>query len=149
MDIVFRHIVRAIIVDEGKILIARMKGAHSFLPGGGVDRGEGAREALRRELYEELGALCTIGRFLGVAETHRVDEHGVMQHEISHLFAASSDQLKSHFTPKSHENHLEFYWIELTTESIKQHGVLPPVLQEHLVDLMANKEAAWITTFPE
>lgn len=34
MDIVFRHIARAIIVDEGKILIARMKGHIHFYPAG-------------------------------------------------------------------------------------------------------------------
>jgi 8-oxo-dGTP pyrophosphatase MutT (NUDIX family) len=147
MDIKFRHIVRAVIVHENKILIARLKGAHSFLPGGGVEPGEGAKNALKRELYEELGVEGSIGRFMGGVETHRVDEKGILQHEVSHLFEVSSDYLKSYSTPMSLEEHLEFYWIDLSTESIKQHDVLPQVLQEQIVRLKVGQECAWITTF--
>lgn len=57
MSIQFRHIARAVVVSDGQILIARMKGAHSFLPGGGIEHGEGAVTALKRELREELASL--------------------------------------------------------------------------------------------
>ncbi|WP_018755922.1 NUDIX domain-containing protein [Paenibacillus terrigena] len=147
MEIQFRHIARAVIVHENKLLIARMKGAHAFLPGGGIELGEGAQNALRRELNEELGVACDIGRFLGVLETHRFDERGAMHHEISHLFEVSSALLQSHTIPQSHEEHLAFQWIELETENIKQHNVLPPVLQDHLANLIHNPTCTWITTF--
>lgn len=65
MSIKFRHIARALIIDNNYILIARMKDAHSFLPGGGVELGESAQTALKRELEEELGVSnCEITRFL-------------------------------------------------------------------------------------
>lgn len=147
MNILFRNIVRAVIVHDNKMLIAQMKGAHSFLPGGGVEPGEGAKNALARELYEELGVECQIGRFLGVVETHRTDEHGRLHHEISHLFEASSDNLQSLIAPKSLEAHLEFYWIEFSSDSIKRNNVLPTVLQEHIVSLKTANRSEWITTF--
>jgi ADP-ribose pyrophosphatase YjhB (NUDIX family) len=146
MEVNFRQIARAVIVHENRILIARLKGAHSFLPGGGIELGEGAQNALKRELQEELGVECTITRFMGVVETHRADEKGILQHEISHLFEVSSD-LTSCSAPISLEEHLEFYWIDLSTESLKENNVLPKVLQEHLVKLKVEQDCAWITTF--
>lgn len=147
MNILFRNIVRAIIVHDNNILIARMKGAHSFLPGGGVEPGEGVRNALVRELYEELSVECQIGRFLGVVETHRTDEQGRLHHEISHLFEANSNHLNSHIAPDSVEDHLEFYWIDFSAESLKRHNVLPHILQEHIVNLKTANGCEWLTTF--
>jgi len=70
----FRHIARAVIVKDNKILIAKMKGAHSFLPGGGVELGEGSKSALQRELQEELGIeSCSVSRFLGAMEVFIVN----------------------------------------------------------------------------
>ncbi|WP_158607018.1 NUDIX domain-containing protein [Paenibacillus ginsengarvi] len=147
MEVHFRHIARAVIVHENKILIARLKGAHAFLPGGGVEPGEGAQQALQRELYEELGVVCAVHRFMGVLETHRIDEKGVLQHEISHLFEVSSEQLTSFAHPRSQEDHLDFHWIDLNTDQIKRHDVLPRMMQEHLVRLVAERDCVWMSTF--
>ena len=53
-----RRSVRAIIVDDGRIaLIERRRGGDLFyvFPGGSIERGESARQALVREVEEELG----------------------------------------------------------------------------------------------
>lgn len=65
--------VKAVIVREGQILLIGYDlddgyGFHYNLPGGGVERGEGLREALRREVQEEAGAEVEVGRLLFVTE---------------------------------------------------------------------------------
>ncbi len=66
------QVVAAIIEDEqGLILIAQrpsgkiLAGLWEF-PGGKIEAGESASEALRRELKEELELEVSIGRFMGI-----------------------------------------------------------------------------------
>lgn len=50
----YRVSVKAIIRnDKDKVLVVKEKGSAWSLPGGGIDHGETAHDALKRELYEE------------------------------------------------------------------------------------------------
>jgi 8-oxo-dGTP diphosphatase len=68
----------AIVVEEGRVLVTQRKagthlaGAWEF-PGGKVEAGEDPREALRRELREELGIEVRVGEIVDVT-FHRYDE---------------------------------------------------------------------------
>ena len=143
----FRHIARAVIVKENKILIAKMKGAHSFLPGGAVEQGEGAKSALRRELQEELGIeSCSVGRFLGAMEVF-IEEvpNEAYLHEVCHLFEVHVDSLNPTNSPESTESHLEFYWMEFNEENLVSHHVLPTVIQKALTSLYQGN-IQWISS---
>ena len=62
-------IARGVCVQEGKILLCRAKGgATTYLPGGHVEFGETGRQALVREVEEEMGVDAETGAFLGVVE---------------------------------------------------------------------------------
>ena len=62
-------IARGVCVRGGKVLLCRAKGgATTYLPGGHIEFGETGREALVREIKEELGLDAVAGRFLGVVE---------------------------------------------------------------------------------
>jgi 8-oxo-dGTP diphosphatase len=68
----------AVIVEAGRVLLTqRMAGAHLEgkweFPGGKVEPGEDPREALRRELREELGIETTVGEIVDVT-FHRYEE---------------------------------------------------------------------------
>ncbi len=70
----------AILVEEGRVLLSqRKKGAHLEglweFPGGKVEPGEDPRDALVRELDEELGICVTVGDIVE-ATFHRYEEAG-------------------------------------------------------------------------
>ncbi|PYI51012.1 NUDIX domain-containing protein [Paenibacillus flagellatus] len=147
MSITFRHIARALIIDRNRMLVVRMKGAHSFLPGGGVELGEGAEAALKRELREELGVTsCDIVRFLGVVEFGMEENH---YHEINHLFEVRCDGLTSDAAPPSAESHLEFYWIEPTVEELRRHNVLPFLVQDMIPRLLSEGKPLFVSNMGE
>jgi len=67
-----------VVIEDGKVLLSRRKsGTHLAglweFPGGKVEQGEDPRDALVRELHEELGITVTAGEILDVT-FHRYDD---------------------------------------------------------------------------
>jgi ADP-ribose pyrophosphatase YjhB (NUDIX family) len=60
--------------------------------GGGIEFGETADTAVRREFVEELGVSLTTVQLLGVVE-NIFDYEGVPGHEIVHVFAVQSKEI--------------------------------------------------------
>ncbi|SDQ14995.1 tetratricopeptide repeat protein [Microbacterium sp. cf332] len=92
-----RAISVAVVVRDGHVLAEEYVGGPGeapFLraPGGGIEFGESAEAAMRRELREELGVEATATRLLAVTEN--IFDHGRKRgHEIAHVFAVQSAQL--------------------------------------------------------
>lgn len=67
------QVVAGLIVEDGRCLIARRSACMSTpltweFPGGKLEPGETAEQALRRELREELGVEAEVGRRVGKSE---------------------------------------------------------------------------------
>lgn len=58
-DIKFREAVRGIIIKDNKILMVHSKNKDYKFPGGGMKKDEGYEEALKREVEEETGYICS------------------------------------------------------------------------------------------
>jgi len=61
-----KRVVAALIVKDGKLLVCQRTRHQTMplkweFPGGKIEEGEQPRDALRRELEEELGILATVG----------------------------------------------------------------------------------------
>lgn len=106
----------------GRVLLCRLVSARhrSFLPGGHVDPGEGARAALVREIREELGVVSRAGAFLGAAE-HFFGPPGGLTFEMNVVFALECPALSAAPAaagggpgippdPPSAEPWQEFFW---------------------------------------
>ena len=99
--------VRAVIRHNGKILVCRALGKnHYFFPGGHIEYGETAVNALKRELYEELGVRIKKCVFIGTVE-NIYKEDGETHHEINLVFDVSVDKIHA----KSKEDHIEFIFL--------------------------------------
>ncbi|PFE97802.1 DNA mismatch repair protein MutT [Bacillus thuringiensis] len=144
----FHHIVRAVMIKDEKLLVAEYIGHHYFLPGGHVEIGESAENALIRELREELGVLCSIQQFLGVIENQWQDKE-VLHHEINHIFEVESQGLHTDLTPHSSESHLAFHWIDYSKESLNTHKIMPTPSVKELLERKLSDELlnCWISNF--
>lgn len=73
-DSLFRVSLKAVIRNsDGEVLVVYEKGQSGWsLPGGGMDHGETIKEAMKRELYEELGYTGNFTMKLFAAEDARI-----------------------------------------------------------------------------
>lgn len=108
----------AVIVHDGSVLLHRIEGDPFWsLPGGRVEPGESAAEAVVRELQEELAVQVNVERLLWVVENFFTHGHK-RQHELGLYFlakpAAGSALLSSRGPYVGHEGHvaLKFSWFE-------------------------------------
>ena len=120
----FHYIVRGIIRDGDHLLLCKQKeGDYTFLLGGHIDFGEGAKFALAREIKEEIGADVSVGEFRGAIE-NAWDNNC----EISLVFEVDHNLTKD-VTPlpaSPEEEHLEFLWVH--QDDLEKYNLLPSPL---------------------
>ena len=122
---------RCVMLSKGCVLLCRdLKGGYSYLPGGHVEPGETAFQAIQRELQEEVGTEVRDGTIVMIAE-HLYRQRGKPKHEINLVFHVehSLDALRE---VASLESHIEFWWAELAS--------LPEI------DLRPEFMRAWLLT---
>ena len=100
-------IARGVCVQGEKILLCKAKGgATTYLPGGHIEFGETGRQALVREVKEELGVDAETGAFLGVVE-NAFEQHGKPHAEINLVYEL---KLPAATPARAREDWIEFEW---------------------------------------
>ena len=133
----FEICARGIVLYQGKILICYCKSKkHYFFPGGHVEFGENAKEALAREMEEELGVSVKKCLFIGTVENIYL-EGNQKHHEINLVFEIEVDKISD----KSKEDHLEFCLMDI--EKFSQENVLPIALKKAVLKWLKDEKIFW------
>ena len=124
-------IARAVIIEDNKILLCKRKDRdYYFLPGGHVEFGERASNALMREIKEELGVDTDSTESIDVLENIFIQD-GESRHEINLIFSV---KLASR-VGGSAEDRIEFRFAART--ELSRMNLLP----ETLADLLLNYQS--------
>lgn len=134
-------IARAVIIDQNNILVCKTQDLPNnfyFLPGGHIEHEESAVDALVRELKEESGFTCKIGRFLGCLEHIFTPGHNSIchNHEYNLFFNAVGDGLNISTHLPQLEKHIKLEWVPL--DKIHEIDFRPEALKTMLPKWLAQ-----------
>ncbi|VAX40239.1 hypothetical protein MNBD_PLANCTO03-256 [hydrothermal vent metagenome] len=141
-------IARGLATNRSRLLVCRnRKHGYCYLPGGHIDPGERAAEALAREFLEETGLTIAVGPFL-LASENIFAQRNKPKHEFTALFHVEHADGPWPDPVPSLEDKLAFEWIELA--ALPESGLLPPTTLAWLMaggpDQPTNShEATWIS----
>lgn len=133
----FELCVRAIIRHNGRILVCRHKGNnYYFFPGGHINFGETAKEALERELNEELYISIKNISFIGVVENVFTEESR-KHHELDLVFSVSVKKVKD----KSKEDHIDFFFFDI--KKFSKEIIFPIALRNNILKWLKDGKIFW------
>ena len=132
-------IARGVCLRDGHLLVCQpAKGGRCYLPGGHVEFGETARQALVREIKEELGQEASAGGFLAVTE-NTFDQAGERHCEVNLLFALDVPSLPPPpAAPQAAEPWIAFRWVPFGAPSLTAANLLPAHLIGDLPRFLAH-----------
>lgn len=149
----FRYRAAAIILHEGRVLMARNEAdPYRYSIGGGVHHGESALDAVRREVWEEVGVHMEVDRLAFVHENFFEDAvspalAGRSCHEVTFYFLMRYDPA---CPPRATASTAlggarEWYeWVDLASYGRDGVTSYPTFFATELADLDENPR--WITT---
>ena len=129
-------IARGICIQNDQILLCQpAKGGRAYLPGGHIEFGETARQALVREIQEEMGQTATAGNFIAATENAFLQK-GEPHCEINLYFALDIPGISPEADPAATESWIAFRWVPLTKAALAEANLLPA----HLINDLTERD---------
>ena len=136
-EITFMYRVGGIAVRDGRLLVEHfVRRSLCFVPGGRVEYGENAVQALSRELQEEFGGDVRIGR-LAIVTDHLFELDGVRYQEVGMYFMMEFPPghyiLGREGKFEAEEPNLVYQWLPLN--ELEEAELFPRFLRELVRDI--------------
>ena len=157
-EVTFMYRVGGIAVHEGRLLVEHnVKHGFCFVPGGRVEYGENAVQALSRELDEEFGGSVQIGRLVIVSDD-LFELDGIRYQEAGLYFLMEFDPghpvLGREGRFEAEEPNLVYEWLPL--DRLEEAELFPRFLRELVHDIpqtpkyviQSDIESCWTESFP-
>lgn len=141
IELIARGVMRA----GSRVLLCRnAKHGYFYLPGGHVEPGESAAEALSREFLEETGLSVRPTHCLLVLE-HRFTQRGKPRHEVCVMFHVEHPQADEPPVIESREPDIGFAWVEI--DRLGEVDIRPEAIRAWLVKLASgtSETEIWIS----
>jgi len=137
---------RAVILSDGFMLALRPSDkAIFFTPGGRIEPSESTREALVREMGEELpGVAFEVLAELGIIEHHWREPSGAGMIGRHHFFHVVAPALTRQCAPVSVEPGLTFAWLPI--DGLASLPIQPPSLVRLVPQLASGQAHVWSVT---
>lgn len=125
----------ALIIENRKLLMCRKKDEHFFItPGGKIEEGESIKQALAREVREELGVSVSSADFIGTFEAAHVSRADTIIK--MHTYRVSIDS-----TPKAQAEIEALVWLDsdyqsedIKVSTINEIHVIPELVSRDWID---------------
>ena len=138
----FMYRVGGIAVHDGRLLVEyNTRHGYCFVPGGRVEYGESASEALARELHEELGEEVEVGRLLLVTDNFFGEDNQQTQEVALYFlvtFAQGSKTPGRRGAFEGAEPGTMFRWIRV--DDVEEASLFPSLLRERVRSLPQTPE---------
>jgi 8-oxo-dGTP diphosphatase len=109
IPLLVRRCAYAVVAGEAGRVAAVLDGGKFFLPGGGIEAGESAADAVHREVAEELGCAVTLGENLGDTLQYSLYEGCCYELRATFFRAALLDAAAGEAISMEHEH--ELLWV--------------------------------------
>lgn len=109
-----RKAARTIILDESQKRIAVLEvknGDYHKIPGGGIEKGEGDKDAAIREALEEGGCDVDLVEKIGELEFVDPDNVNLIHHSVCFLAQKTRDHKTPYFTEEELANKFKLMWL--------------------------------------
>lgn len=142
-------IARGLATRGSRVLLCRnRKHDYTYLPGGHVEPGETAAQALAREFAEETGLRVGVGGFLFALE-NLFEQRSKPRHEYTLVFHVEHPEGPWPETVTSREDKIAFEWADIA--ALPESGLLPPAILAWLVSGGPDTpgQSPWVSTTRE
>lgn len=147
VDMKIRNSAKAVIVQDGKILVIKKgspEGDYFVLPGGGQEPSENLHATLTRECIEEIGEEVDVGDLLFIREyigkNHERSTFDSQVHQIEYMFLstlrAKNTNIKNGISPDVGQIGVE--WLPLS--ELLQYRLYPQEMREHLMNYVRGEK---------